>query len=255
MIKPAVEQYGYDPIRADHIAEPGIITSQIIEHVVESPLVIADLTGSNANVFYELAVRHAHQKPLIQLISKDDEIPFDVAGTRIIQIDLSDIESVENTKTEIKDQIESIENNNSGIENPISVALDLKHLRESADPEERSMADIMETLSELRTNMVSIQKSLDNPEELIPPSYFRELKKNIEDGKYDQLSMRIKELDSMTMELREIVEEEEIDNKNIFIQIDDVRRQVARMRRDLESSNKFVVKSKSLGDFGDFEPR
>ncbi len=64
VIKPAVEQYGYDPIRADHIAEPGIITSQIIEHVVESPLVIADLTGSNANVFFMSLQSVMHIKSL-----------------------------------------------------------------------------------------------------------------------------------------------------------------------------------------------
>jgi hypothetical protein len=59
IITPAARECGYEPIRADQISEPGLITSQVIQHIVQDPLVIADLTGRNPNVFYELAVRHA----------------------------------------------------------------------------------------------------------------------------------------------------------------------------------------------------
>ena len=59
VIRPAVKSKGYTAIRADEISEPGIITSQVIQHIVEDPLVVADLTERNPNVFYELAVRHA----------------------------------------------------------------------------------------------------------------------------------------------------------------------------------------------------
>jgi hypothetical protein len=54
---------GFDAIRADNISEAGMITTQVINHIVNDPLVVADLTGSNANVFYELAVRHAIRSP------------------------------------------------------------------------------------------------------------------------------------------------------------------------------------------------
>ena len=59
VIAPAAEACGFETVRADQIAEPGLITTQIIQHIIDDPLVIADLTGSNPNVFYELAVRHA----------------------------------------------------------------------------------------------------------------------------------------------------------------------------------------------------
>lgn len=55
IIAPAAKDCGYETIRADKISEPGIITSQVILHLVEDALVIADLTGRNPNVFYELA--------------------------------------------------------------------------------------------------------------------------------------------------------------------------------------------------------
>src|SRR5262245_33297359 len=52
-------------IRADEIALPGIIHNQIISAVIDAELVIADLTGRNANAFYELGIRHFAQKPII----------------------------------------------------------------------------------------------------------------------------------------------------------------------------------------------
>ena len=60
VFRPAAKQAGYeDAVRADEIDRPGIITSQIIEKLVLSPVVLADLTERNANVFYELSLRHA----------------------------------------------------------------------------------------------------------------------------------------------------------------------------------------------------
>src|SRR5262245_29205679 len=59
LIGPAAQECGYTALRADQIAEPGIITTQVIQHIVDDPLVVADLTGRNPNVFYELAIRHA----------------------------------------------------------------------------------------------------------------------------------------------------------------------------------------------------
>ena len=76
IIRPAVEAKGYKAIRADEISEPGIITSQVIQHVVDDSLVIADLTERNPNVFYELAVRHVFRRPPIQIIERREDIPF-----------------------------------------------------------------------------------------------------------------------------------------------------------------------------------
>src|SRR4051794_37691252 len=91
IIRPAVKARGYEAIRADEIAEPGMITSQVIQHIVDDPLVVADLTERNPNVYYELALRHALRKPLVQIIRKGDVLPFDVASMRTIPIDHHDL--------------------------------------------------------------------------------------------------------------------------------------------------------------------
>jgi hypothetical protein len=62
-------------VRADELPHPGSITHQIISLLYNADLVVADLTRSNANVAYELAVRHAFNKVSIHLIDKADDTP------------------------------------------------------------------------------------------------------------------------------------------------------------------------------------
>ncbi len=160
VISPAAEKCGYKALRADQISEPGLITSQVIQHVIDDPLVIADLTDRNPNVFYELAIRHALRKPLIQIIKRGEQIPFDVAGTRTIQVDHHDLESVEEAKGEIIRQVKAIEVSQQEVDTPISVAVELQFLRQSDNPERRSLAEVVVATSEIRAELISFQKNL-----------------------------------------------------------------------------------------------
>ena len=74
IIKPVTEKKGYKTFRASDLAEPGIITSQIVQNLIDSDLVIADLTFGNPNVFYELAIRHFTKKPCIHMIKSGDRM-------------------------------------------------------------------------------------------------------------------------------------------------------------------------------------
>lgn len=150
IITPVVEEHGYAPTRADQISEPGLITGQAIQRIVEDPLVVADLSEWNPNVFYELALRHALRKPLVQIIAAGERIPFDVAAMRTVQFDLKDLDSVERAKAEIGRQIEALERNPESVETPVSVTLDVHALRQSGDPEERSIAELVTAVAQLR---------------------------------------------------------------------------------------------------------
>ena len=65
-------------------------TGQVVEHLLQSGLVIADLSFHNPNVFYELALRHAAGKPTVHVIRRGDAIPFDLKDFRTITIDTTD---------------------------------------------------------------------------------------------------------------------------------------------------------------------
>jgi len=149
IIQIAAKQCGYTVIRSDKISEPGIITSQIIQHLLDDPLVLPDLTDHNANVFYELAIRHAIRKPVVQMIEKGQKIPFDVAASRTIQVNHQDLDSAEQARQELVKQIHSAEQDPGNVDTPISIAIDLQLLRQSGNPLEKSSAEIMSLLQTL----------------------------------------------------------------------------------------------------------
>lgn len=91
-------------IRADKIEQAGMISKQIVEYIINSRLVVADLSYLNPNVFYELCLRHVTGKPIIHIKRKSDIIPFDVNNFKTINIDfgdhfamLAELESVRST--------------------------------------------------------------------------------------------------------------------------------------------------------------
>lgn len=85
LIKPVLQECGFKSIRADELEHFGNITRDIIELLYESELVIADLSGKNANVFYELGVRHALLRyGTVPIIRKGETLPFDIANYRAI---------------------------------------------------------------------------------------------------------------------------------------------------------------------------
>jgi hypothetical protein len=80
IIKPAVEAAGLRCIRADEIIHSGLIDVPMYEQLLNADVVVADLSTSNKNAFYELGVRHA-LRPYTTVVIAEDGIktfPFDV---------------------------------------------------------------------------------------------------------------------------------------------------------------------------------
>jgi hypothetical protein len=125
LIEPALQEFGLQLIRADAIAKPGMITAQVIEHITLAPLVIADLSFHNPNVFYELALRHAVRKPIVQLIRAGERLPFDISQFRTVVIDDSDIYTLvpqlDTYRAEIASQIRRTLAESDQTENPLSM--------------------------------------------------------------------------------------------------------------------------------------
>lgn len=69
---------------AHRMPNPGSINKQIIQRIIEDDLVITNLTTLNPNVMYELALRHAVRKPVIQICEEGTKLPFDIVEERTI---------------------------------------------------------------------------------------------------------------------------------------------------------------------------
>lgn len=128
VIEPPCRDHGYNVVRADKISQPGLITMQVIEKVLNAELVVADLTEHNPNVFYELAVRHAARKHIIHLIAEGEKIPFDLSDYRTIRVNHQDLDSVESAKNEISRQIGEIKGG-APVQTPIQVAIMVEQLK------------------------------------------------------------------------------------------------------------------------------
>lgn len=84
-IKATLEEYHFEVVRADDIQNAQSILKDIVQAIEECDLLVADLTDSNPNVYYELGLAHAFAKPVILLTQQIDELPFDLRSYRVVR--------------------------------------------------------------------------------------------------------------------------------------------------------------------------
>lgn len=154
IIDPILQECGYGgATRPDHLGKPGLIVPSVIERVMDDPLVIADLSDRDPIVYYLLAVRHMARKPIVKMIDAAQPSPFDVAQSRIIRVDTHDLDSVEYSRRELRQQIKAAEKKPQDLDNPITNFVDLMHLRQSADPEKQYWAQLFERIHEMQISL------------------------------------------------------------------------------------------------------
>lgn len=107
-------------VRADDENSPDSITAQVIDRIVKSDLIVADLSGHNPNVFYELAVAHGYQRPVIHMITDGESVPFDIIDQRAIFYDLANPASVDAAITKMISFQVWLEESPDALRNPLT---------------------------------------------------------------------------------------------------------------------------------------
>jgi len=87
VIMKVCDEVGLYVYKADEVYTPGFILNDIINGIIESEIIIADISPVDANVFYELGFAHAFKKPTILLAQRGTQLPFDLSGFRVIFYD------------------------------------------------------------------------------------------------------------------------------------------------------------------------
>lgn len=120
MIKPAIEEIDkeFKIIRADQTSQPGSFIKDILEQLESSYIVIANLTELNANVFYELGVRHTLSNRTIMITEDIDSLPSDLKEYRVIEYS-AELTAVETFKVDLKKAFKEILDNPDKSDNPV----------------------------------------------------------------------------------------------------------------------------------------
>jgi hypothetical protein len=159
IVNPCVEGLGLEfdkPIRADQLPEPGRITSQVVEFLKSADLVVADLTRYNANVYYELSFRHAIGRPTVHMAVEGTDLPFDLAGERVIPYTMH-VSDVDRAKEDLEAQIKRVLEPGYKPRNPILDAVGLITLEASKDPTQRALAAITREMQDLRGDVAALR--------------------------------------------------------------------------------------------------
>lgn len=153
IVSPAAEELELIAVRDVELSTPGRITKRIIDHLLHARSAVADLTGRDPNVFYELAVRHAARLPVALIVDeREAEPPFDIDQMRVIRFDHTDLASANRCRQTL------VEHLRAGLEGAVdSIIADVDPLV-GAHRVEHRLTELLDSLKEtLRANIASIQ--------------------------------------------------------------------------------------------------
>jgi hypothetical protein len=99
-INPATERFGFPTYRIDEIPSQESVIEATRHHIAAADFVIADLTGSRPNCYYEVGYAHALGRPVIQIIREGENAHFNLAGHQLLRY-----RSPEDLQSELKRHI------------------------------------------------------------------------------------------------------------------------------------------------------
>ena len=166
-IKPVLNKMSFSVSVAHEIAEPGSITHQVIRHLLQDDIVIANLTGLNPNVMYELAVRHAAKLPVVIIAEAGTILPFDIADERTVFF-VNDMAGVEEFKPRFEESVwQAIQSGEPS--NPIYRVITATVIREVEATTETEHF-ILDRLEAIQEGIVALSRAQSQALKILPPA-------------------------------------------------------------------------------------
>jgi hypothetical protein len=142
-------------VRADNMAQVGDINIGIIQHLLGSRVIVADTTGQNPNVYYEIGIAHGRNRPVIFLGDDPSKIPFDVRTQAHLILHGMEVDEIAQLKPRLRRALEHCLNS-PGYGGPVEIA---KLLMASLDVPTVESANLLRTaVSTLVDGMYRIEK-------------------------------------------------------------------------------------------------
>ena len=119
IIKATLEEANFQVSRADDLESNQNILKDVMDGISNADVIVADLTGLNANVFYELGVAHAFNKPFLMITQSIDDVPFDLKSYRLMQYS-TDISGFNEIRGKMREFAESFRRGQMLFGNPVT---------------------------------------------------------------------------------------------------------------------------------------
>lgn len=160
VIEPLLKDAGFDVEVSHKIDEAGSISKQVIQRILDADIVIANLTTLNANVMYELAIRHCACLPVITIAENGTHLPFDISDERTIFY-ANDMSGTTELFSELKLSLAKITSSEQP-DNPVYRVTQSKVLREFKFENADQAKYIYEYLERLDNGLGKIERLVQN---------------------------------------------------------------------------------------------
>lgn len=157
VVEPTFEKLGgFKVERADKLSHPGLIDAQVIQRLLTADIVVADLTGLNPNVFYEIGIRHMSQKPIIHMHEIGQGIPFDVSLYRSISYSRLRPRDLRQARSSLAQSVGDVLAADYQVENPVTNVRGRFQLEMHATPEQKL---ILGQLQSIEQRLISLEEN------------------------------------------------------------------------------------------------
>lgn len=164
VIRPVLEPMGFGEVTASHTLDrPGSITREALERILTDDLVIANLTGPNPNVMYELAVRHCKGLPVVVIAEVGTDLPFDVSDERTAFF-TNDMAGGTRLKYDLENKVKAALAEQEP-DNPVYRAARDKIMRELVAGDETN-EHVLKSLNRLEGMMLDVRLTLDSQHDI-----------------------------------------------------------------------------------------
>ncbi|MHC8669026.1 hypothetical protein ACYX6U_14840 [Bacillus cereus] len=218
VIIPALIEMGlkFENINVAHrMPSPGSINKQVITSVLECDLAIANLTNLNPNVMYELAIRHAVRKPVIQICQKGTRLPFDITEERTIFYTNDMAGVIELTKNFKEMVVEAIDEEEP--DNPIYRVIENNTIMKKIDENDPNKF-LLHRMNSLEDNLSDLINSLNsNP---FQKNYFKSKSSSGRGMRRTTMTFTLDNSKMSTFNLSEFLKEYERENPDVSFELD-----------------------------------